>query len=183
MSTRNHSISLDIYDLINKIIKRYRIEFRSHELYEEIKLTIKEIAPLLTEDAIQCVSFLYSDQIQNKEVCFLYMTMLKHILNIFYSLMFQDFPEFFEDNLKAWMDIVKGSLDFSITLDDRNSLGLFLKVKRTVMHCLNLCCNNYSEDIADYHSIFIPSVWNLVTMVKQDEDFLLTFRCRRSGEY
>jgi exportin-2 (importin alpha re-exporter) len=99
------------------------------------------------------------------------MTMLKNILNIFYSLMFQDFPEFFEDNLKAWMDIVKGALDFSIPLDDRNIIGLFLKVKSTGMHCLNLCCTNYSEDIVDYHNDFIPTVWNLAAMVKQDESY------------
>lgn len=104
-------------------------------------------------------------------MCFLYMTMLKHILNIFYSLMFQDFPEFFEDNLKAWMDILKGSLDFSVPLDNPYDLNLFLKVKKTAMRCLNLCCNNYSEDIVDYHNNFIQSVWNLVTLVKQEDSY------------
>jgi exportin-2 (importin alpha re-exporter) len=115
------------------------------------------------------VNFLFSDQIQNKQMCYVYMKILKHILNIFYSLLFQDFPEYFEDNLKAWMDIIKGTLDFSMLMDDR--LIISLKLKATAMHCLNLCCNNYSDDITDYHNGFMPSVWNLVMALKQDENY------------
>jgi exportin-2 (importin alpha re-exporter) len=170
LNNKNPQISTEIYHLINKIIKRYRIEFKSYELYEEIKQTIREIASIMTEDGIACINFLFAEP-NNKAGCFLYMTMLKHILNIFYSLMFQDFPEFFEDNLKSWMGILKGAIDFNIPLDDRQILILYLKAKRTAMMGLNLCCNSYSEDITEHHNDFLPSVWNLVNFVKQDENY------------
>ena len=45
--------------------------------------------------------------------------MLKRILDIFYSLNYQDFPEFFEDHLKEWIEILQGSLKFQINSNNK----------------------------------------------------------------
>ena len=167
---KNPTISLTIYHLISKIIKRYRLEFKSHELFEEIKNTIREIAPVLTDDAALALNFLFSEQKNDIAFASLYMNMLKHILHIFYALNYQDFPEFFEDHLKTWMGILKGTLETQeINNLDINCLRLFLGVKSTVMKCLNLYCNNYYEDILAYHNDFFAPVWNLTLIVKHED--------------
>jgi exportin-2 (importin alpha re-exporter) len=178
LKNKNFQISVDIYDIIFQIIKRYRYEFKSYALFEEIKATISEIAPAMTEDGITCINFFFSDEKSNREMCILYLTLIKHIINIFISLNFQDFPEFFEDNLKSWIGILKGSLDFSMGIpsNDRVLNSLFIKVKKVAMKALNLYCNNYYEDIIQSHNDFLPSVWNLLNLIKHDETYAKLIR-------
>lgn len=178
LKNQNHQISVDIYEIINRIIKRYRVEFKSYSLFSEIKLTLDEISQILTDDGIGCINFLFSDAKNNRDGAFLYCTLLKHILNIFISLNFQDFPEFFEDNLKNWIGILRGALDFTLNIPSNDLVlnALFIKVKKVAMKGLNLYCNNYYEDIANYHSEFLPSVWNLLSMIKHEETYAKLIR-------
>lgn len=171
LATKNSQVSVDIYHLINKIIKRYRIEFKSYPLFEEIKNTIKEIAPQMTEDMGSALNFLYETS-QNTEQTVMNLQMIKHIPNIFYSMNYQDFPEFFEDHLESWMNLLKGALELNIKLEDPNILHLFIKTKSVAMKCLNLYCNNYYEDFMRYHDNFLPVIWKLVLTIKEEEAYL-----------
>ena len=100
------------------------------------------------------------------------MRTLKNILNIFYSINYQDFPAFFEDNLKTWINILKISAEVNIQYtDDKNILIEFLKLKKITMKCINLYCSNYYEDIQEYHNEFLEGVWNLIGLIMPEESF------------
>jgi exportin-2 (importin alpha re-exporter) len=101
------------------------------------------------------------------------MVMFRHILNIFHALNYQDFPEYFEDNLKTWIQILKSGVEFNFPISQGDNLFLqgIVRLKTTVMKCVNLYCNNYYEDILDYHAEFYPHVWNLVQFVKNEETY------------
>ena len=158
--------------MINKVIKRYRSEFKSRALYTEIQTTIDEIAALLTEDGITCINFFYSEERhKDRETTLLYLNLIKHIVNIFYSLNAQDFPEFFEDNLSSWMGILKGALDFTLNMGNVATNSLFLKVKKSAMKALNLYCTNYYEDFSQYHNEYFASVWSLVQIIKHEQEY------------
>lgn len=157
--------------MIHKITKRYRTEFKSNLLFKEIINTINLIARIFTDDAVSCINFLFSENKDNREMSLVYLALLKNILNIFYSINIQDFPEFFEDNLSTWINILKGSLNFQIAfnLNDHHLTNLYIKTKKRAMAGLNLYCRNYSEDIAQYYNQFIPCVWNLIGFVKHEQ--------------
>jgi exportin-2 (importin alpha re-exporter) len=158
--------------MINKVIKRYRSEMKSRALYTEIIVTIQEIAAILTEDGITCINFFYSDERnKNRDACLLYLNLLNHIINIFYSLNSQDFPEFFEDNLNSWMAILRASIDFTLNITDVPMNSLFLKVKKSSMKSLNLYCNNYYEDFSQFHNDYYASVWSLVQIIKHEQHY------------
>ncbi len=173
LKSNNPEISVEVYDLIQKIIKRYRSEFKSRALFAEIIKTIDNIAGQLTQDATTCINFLFSNQNSNRDMAVLYLTILHRTLNIFQSLNAQDFPEFFEDNLQSWFQILKGAIDFSIPISSNDSAlhRLYIKVKKVVMRALNFYCNNYYEDFAQYHDSFLGSVWNLFTQVKPEQKY------------
>lgn len=86
-------------------------------------------------------------------------------------MMFQDFPEYFEDNLPQWMDILIKSLN--IPGEITQSL---LKLEKRALTLLNLCCSNYSEDIKDYQGNFFPVVCELVQRVKHEEPYSKVIR-------
>jgi exportin-2 (importin alpha re-exporter) len=169
LKNKDYSVSVEVYDLIQKIIKRYRTEFKSRALFAEIIKTIDHIAVPLTEDALNCLNPLINNQSSNLTV--LYLKMLHRILNIFISLNAQDFPEFFEDNLESWYKIIKATIDFNLNITDNEIHRLFIKVKKIGMKALNFYCEHYYEDFMQYHDNFLASVWNLFNIIKQEQKY------------
>ena len=172
LNQKNYSNSSEIYHLISKIIQRYHIERKSYELFDEIKKTLNTICPILTEDAIKMINFLLSNP-NDKNGIEQSIKMLKRILDIFYSLNYQDFPEFFEDHLKEWIEILQGSLKFKI-----NSNELYdqmIKLKGKTMKCVNLYFSNYYDDMKpeglDYTQNFYNLVWDLISIIKQVDEY------------
>lgn len=169
LKSKDYSVSVEVYDLIQKIIKRYRTEFKSRPLFAEIIKTIDHIAVPLTEDGLGCLNYLMSNQISNLTV--LNLKMLHRILNIFISLNAQDFPEFFEDNLENWYKILKATIDLNLNVNENDLHRLFIKVKKIGMKALNFYCEHYYDDFMQYHDNFLPSVWNLFNIIKQEQKY------------
>ena len=104
LKQKNYPASTEVYDLIRKVIRRYHIDQKSKSLFEEIINTMDKICPILTEDGLYFSKFLVSNPVTKNELpC---MIILKRIIQIFYSLNFQDFPELFENNIKEWIEIL-----------------------------------------------------------------------------
>ncbi len=102
------SKSKHIYQLITKVIKRYHIESKSEPLFREIINTMKYICQPMTDDALKIMNFFnnYNQSNTNNEVMKDCLITINKIMSIFYSLNYQDFPEFFEDHLKEWITIL-----------------------------------------------------------------------------
>ena len=172
LNQKNYNNSSEIYHLISKIIQRYHIERKSYELFDEIKKTMSIICPILTQDGQKMIQYLLSNPNENIPVK-QSIIMLKRILDIFYSLNYQDFPEFFEDHLKEWIEILQGSLKFTIHFND--VYNQMIKVKGKAMKCINLYFSNYYDDMKpeglDYTKDFYSLVWQLITMVKEVDEY------------
>uniref|UniRef100_A0A3B4C910 Exportin-2 n=1 Tax=Pygocentrus nattereri TaxID=42514 RepID=A0A3B4C910_PYGNA len=86
----------------HSLFKRYRHEFKSNELWLEIKLVLDTFAQPLTElfKATIDLCQTHATDVNALKVLFSSLTLIS---KLFYSLNFQDLPEFFEDNMETWM--------------------------------------------------------------------------------
>lgn len=180
---KNVFLSCELYDLIRLITKKYKIEMSSYGLIEEIICTIKNIANTMTQDAFNLIQYFLNlqqnpqENSQMQQEIIIYLKTLNSIVCIFHQMCFQDFPEFFEDNLNDWMKIILAFINLNIPnvyFSGNNSheiSRLYLKLKTKTMRALNLYCSSYYEDFAEYHNTFIEPVWNLLIMTKNDESF------------
>uniref|UniRef100_A0A3Q2XII4 Exportin-2 n=1 Tax=Hippocampus comes TaxID=109280 RepID=A0A3Q2XII4_HIPCM len=86
----------------HSLFKRYRHEFKSNELWLEIKLVLETFALPLTELFKATIELCqtHATDVNALKVLFSSLTLIS---KLFYSLNFQDLPEFFEDNMETWM--------------------------------------------------------------------------------
>uniref|UniRef100_A0A8B9G8U4 Exportin-2 n=1 Tax=Amazona collaria TaxID=241587 RepID=A0A8B9G8U4_9PSIT len=86
----------------HSLFKRYRHEFKSNELWTEIKLVLDGFALPLT-NLFKATIELCSTHANDASALKVLFSSLILIAKLFYSLNFQDLPEFFEDNMETWM--------------------------------------------------------------------------------
>uniref|UniRef100_A0A673BGK5 Exportin-2 n=1 Tax=Sphaeramia orbicularis TaxID=375764 RepID=A0A673BGK5_9TELE len=98
----------------HSLFKRYRHEFKSNELWSEIKLVLETFALPLTELFKATIELCqtHATDINALKVLFSSLTLIS---KLFYSLNFQDLPEFFEDNMDTWMT----NFHMLLTLDNK----------------------------------------------------------------
>ena len=169
--------SLHIYNLITKIIKRYHIESKSDPLFREIIYTMDKICKPMTDDAINIIKYFNTyNNTDNKDIMMQCLQMMNKIMSIFYSLNYQDFPEFFEDHLTEWITILNDTLLLPNKTGDINNnidpviYELILKVKAKTLKNINLYYSNYYEDIEKYAQELCSSVWTLMCKNKVIKD-------------
>ena len=163
--------SNEIYHLISKVIKRYHIESRSDSLFSEIVKTIDTIAAKLTNDAQRILGLLEKGEIRNTQELNTTLLMMRRIFSIFYSLNFQDFPYYFEDNLETWMNIFKRALVIQLQQLPPDVEENLMKFRAKLLKCLNLYYSSYFEDFFKYAQDFYPLVWNYLDIIKNDDNF------------
>ena len=180
LNKHDSSKSRHIYNLITKIIKRYHIESKSDSLFREIIYTMDKICKPMTDDAINIIKYFNSYNSNNNngndEVMLQCLQMMNKIMSIFYSLNYQDFPEFFEDHLNEWITILNDTLLLpNKTGEISNNIspslrGLILKVKAKTLKNINLYYSNYYEDIEKFAQDLCGSVWTLMCKSKTISD-------------
>ena len=168
--------NVHLYDLISKLIKRYHIETRSAPLFKEIINTMKYICQPMTDDAQKIIAYLKNNNNIDENSMNTSLKILNKIMSIFYSLNYQDFPEFFEDHLKEWIEILNDILVFPNNNSDMSKfqgkiLDLLLKVKAKSLKNVNLYYTNYYEDVENYVQPFYNSAWILMCQCKINDTF------------
>ena len=164
-----------IYQLISKIIRRYHIESKSAPLFKEIIHTMKFICQPMTDDSLKIIQ-LFNNWNTNGQVMYQCLEMMNKIMSIFFSLNYQDFPEFFEDHLEEWVNILNDTLilpNKTAVLDhiDDNLQHLAIKVKAKALKNINLYYSNYFDDIEKYATHFSSSVWTLMCQNKIRDNY------------
>lgn len=86
----------------HSIFKRYRYEFKSQKLWEEIKFVLDKFAKPLTDLLVATMNLAKAHENNESALRILYGSIVL-ITKVFYSLNAQDLPEFFEDNMETWM--------------------------------------------------------------------------------
>lgn len=86
----------------HSLFKKYRYEFKSNELWAEIKFVLEKLAqPLM--DLLTATMGLTQTHANDANALKIIYNSLTLVCKVFYSLNFQDLPEFFEDNMATWM--------------------------------------------------------------------------------
>ncbi|XP_035207759.1 exportin-2-like [Stegodyphus dumicola] len=153
----------------HSLFKRYRYEFKSQTLWLEIKFVLDNFAQPLT-DLFNATMQVAETNSSNISVLKLVFTSLVLISKIFYSLNFQDIPEFFEDNIKTWMEnflkllVINNEL---LKTGEDEDAGLLEQLKSQICENIGLYAQKYDEEFADYLPNFVTAVWSLLTTTGQ----------------
>ncbi|KAK2193331.1 hypothetical protein NP493_15g03058 [Ridgeia piscesae] len=148
----------------HSIFKRYRHEFKSQKLWTEIKFVLDNFAAPLTQ-LFAATMELAKTHAADPNALKIIFSSLVLISKIFYSLNFQDLPEYFEENMTAWMDHFHTLLTTDNKLletDDEEQAGLLEQVKSQICDNIALYAQKYDEEFAPHLPKFVSAVWNLL---------------------
>ncbi|XP_005941147.1 exportin-2 [Haplochromis burtoni] len=154
----------------HSLFKRYRHEFKSNELWSEIKLVLDTFALPLTELFKATIELCqtHATDVNALKVLFSSLTL---IAKLFYSLNFQDLPEFFEDHMETWMTNFHGLLTLDNKLlqtDDEEEAGLLELLKSQICDNAALYAQKYDEEFQPYLPRFVTAIWNLLVSTGQE---------------
>eukprot|EP01035_Chromulina_nebulosa_P002761 gene2761-3763_t len=151
----------------NSIMKRFRYVFKSDSLYSELLFCLEGFQVPLLEKYKQNEHLISSTQ-NVQELTVLFETQ-RLINRIFFSLNWQDLPEFFEDNINNWMGEFAKYLAYknpALENDDEESEpGPIEKLKTAVLDNLNLYATKYEEEFDPFLKQFTQLVWQLLMEV------------------
>ncbi|XP_072259360.1 exportin-2 [Pyxicephalus adspersus] len=154
----------------HSLFKRYRHEFKSSELWTEIKLVLDTFAAPLT-NLFQATIALCNTHASDVAALKVLFSSLILIAKLFYSLNFQDLPEFFEDNMETWMTNFHNLLTLDNKLlqtDDEEEAGLLELLKSQICDNAALYAQKYDEEFQPYLPRFVTAIWNLLVTTGQE---------------
>ena len=157
----------------HSIFKRYRYESKSQELWQEIKLVLDSFAKPLT-DLFLATMGLAQQHANNPQAVKVIYSSLTIISKIFYSLNYQDLPEYFEDNMKTWMDNFLALLTAENPLlktDSDEEAGLNEELKSQICDIVSLYASKYDEDFPQFLPQFVTAVWNLLVTTGKEPKY------------
>jgi len=157
----------------HSIFKRYRYESKSQELWEEIKLVLDRFAKPLTELFVATMG-LAQQHANNPQAVKIIFSSLTIISKIFYSLNYQDLPEFFEDNMKTWMENFLALLTAENPLlktDSDDEPGLNEELKSQICDIVSLYASKYDEEFPQFLPQFVTAVWNLLVTTGKEPKY------------
>lgn len=147
----------------HSIFKRYRHEFKSDELWKEIKFVLDHFAAPLTQLFVATMD-LAEKHATDPNALKIIFSSLTLICKIFYSLNFQDLPEFFEDNMKIWMTHFHTllTIDNKLLETQDEEAGLLEQVKSQICDNIAMYAQKYDEEFAPHLPTFVTDVWGLL---------------------
>jgi exportin-2 (importin alpha re-exporter) len=146
----------------NSILKRFRYAFKSDALYAELKYALDTLAAPLTRlfgtlgeelraaagDAARSAVALES---------------LRLACRVFFSLNWQDLPEFFEDNMAPWMGAFQEFLAYeapgAAADDEDDDEGPVERLQAAVVENASLYAHKYEEEFQPHLPQFVSGIW------------------------
>ena len=182
MQSNNWSVYNGVLETANSIFKRFRYVSKSDQLYTQLNY----IFTLFCEPMLKHFTYLVQ-QLPGLANIAMPSGARKHpfdsclrgirtLSRIFFSLNWQDLPEYFEDHLKEWMGLFTTLMSpqlrveqcahlASITSDDEPSP--IEQVQSAIIDNLVLYSEKYEEEFQPYMGNFTQQIWTLLTQVRQ----------------
>ena len=165
----------------NSIFKRFRYINRSDSLYSDIIYTLQKIQePLLQmfQSTGQMVDA-YASDLRNLRPK---MTALKLQCSIFYSLNYEDLPEYFEDHMGEWMTEFAKYLSYKNPIlvddDEEDEASPIDTLQAAIVDNLALYADKDEEEFIPHIPKFTSLVWNLLmSMSSYPKHDVLATRC------
>ncbi|XP_018563409.1 exportin-2 [Anoplophora glabripennis] len=163
-STGDFNVINGVLRTAHSLFKKYRYEFKSNELWTEIKYVLEKLAQPLTDllSATMNLAETHANDVNALKVIY---GSLVLICKVFYSLNFQDLPEFFEDNMQVWMTNFHTMLTAdvkSLQNTDSEEAGIMEQLKSQVCDNIALYAQKYDEEFRPYLPQFVTDVWSLL---------------------
>jgi exportin-2 (importin alpha re-exporter) len=151
----------------NSILKRFRYVERSDALYEDILYTLKLLQePLLAlfqHVGVVVEALANSDDRAQRD---LYLVSLRTMCRIFYSLNYQDLPEYFEDHITEWMTEFAKYLRYPKSQtsddDDDEKPSSIDRLQAAIVENLTLYADKDEEPFLPHLPNFTAMVWHLL---------------------
>ncbi|KAJ8926069.1 hypothetical protein NQ315_009924 [Exocentrus adspersus] len=148
----------------HSLFKKYRYEFKSNELWTEIKYVLEKLAQPLTDLLVATMNLAQTHANDVNALKIIYNSLML-ICKVFYSLNFQDLPEFFEDNMEVWMTNFHAMLTADVKClqsTDAEEAGVMEQLKSQVCDNIALYAQKYDEEFCSYLPQFVTDVWSLL---------------------
>ncbi|GLT76990.1 hypothetical protein SLA2020_486200 [Shorea laevis] len=154
----------------NSIFKKFRYQYKTNDLLLDLKYCLDNFAAPLLEVFLKTASVIDSaiasgggsaatlrPLFESQRLC----------CRIFFSLNFQELPEFFEDHMREWMGEFKKYLTINYPLLESSSDGLAVvdELRAAVCENISLYMEKNEEEFQGYLNDFASAVWTLLTNV------------------
>ncbi|KAJ6338329.1 hypothetical protein OIU76_007909 [Salix suchowensis] len=156
----------------NSIFKKFRYQYKTNDLLVDLKYCLDNFCAPLLEMFLRTAALIDSmvgsgggspvtlkPLFESQRLC----------CRIFYSLNFQELPEFFEDHMKEWMTEFKKYLanSYPVLESSVEGLGLVDELRAAVCENISLYMEKNEEEFKDYLNDFAQAVWTLLGNVSQ----------------
>ena len=159
-----------VLETANSIFKKFRFAHRTDALYIDLAYVLDKIqAPLLVlfQTLGQAVDAYQNDAAQLKPR----MAALRTTCRIFFSLNWQDLPEYFEDHMEEWMNEFSKYLSYTnpVLTDDDEELEAspIDKLQAAIVDNLYIYADKDEEPFVPFLPKFTTLVWNLLLGVSK----------------
>lgn len=159
----------------NAIFERYGHDMRSDALFTEIKYAIGVFGQPLLALFERCMQLAFAQDAGRDQLVPVF-SLLAEVCDAFYSLNWQDLPEFFEDTMPRWWDPFRRLLahtDPRLASADPDEPGPLELVKTSVCRIATLYAGKYDEDFRDKHlaAPFVEVVWGVLTSLGEEQRY------------
>ncbi|KAG6546655.1 hypothetical protein Mapa_011844 [Marchantia paleacea] len=165
-STDLHVIN-GILSTANSIFKKFRYQYKSNELFTDLKYCLDAFAAPLLE-VFQKTGQLIASTQDNTVMLKTLFEGQRLCCRIFYSLNFQELPEFFENHMAEWMGEFHKYLTYnnpSLTEAEADKESVVDQLKAAICENINLYMEKNEEEFQGYLSQFAQDVWGLLMTV------------------
>ncbi|VEU39368.1 unnamed protein product [Pseudo-nitzschia multistriata] len=167
----------------DSIFRRFCDVNRSDALYKVIIYTLNHIQEPLLKLLMQTAT--QADACANDPVQLnAKMETLRLITRILFSLVYQDLPEFYEDNMATVMGVLKKYLEYNnpvlVDNDEEDEQGPIDKLQSAIIDILKLFVTRDEEPFQPFIPEFTTLVWNLLisktTLPKHDQVVVMSMK-------
>ncbi|CEP14952.1 hypothetical protein [Parasitella parasitica] len=172
LSPTDYRVNNGVLETAHSIFKRWRHVFRTDALFTEIA----QVLSIFCEPYKQLFEFtdkLVQENSNNREALAVLGRSLNLLIQVYYDLNCQDFPEFFEDNLATFMGLLQKYLEYQnphLASDDADEEGPLEQIKTGICHILELYASRYQESVPQLGS-FVPVVIDLLKNANDDAKY------------
>ncbi|XP_020981826.1 exportin-2 [Arachis duranensis] len=156
----------------NSIFKKFRFQYKTNDLLLDLKYCLDNFAAPLLEIFLKTASLIDAAASSGGNAATLRPLFESQRLccRIFFSLNFQELPEFFEDHMKEWMTEFRKYLTTSYpALEGSGNDGVAVvdELRAAVCENINLYMEKNEEEFQGYLNEFALAVWTLLGNVSQ----------------
>ncbi|TKY61247.1 Exportin-2 protein [Spatholobus suberectus] len=153
----------------DSIFNKFRFEYKTNDLLLDLKYCLDNFAAPLLEVFLKTASLIDASVNSGANLCPLFESQ-RLCCSIFYSLNFQELPEFFEDHMKEWMSEFRKYLTTTYSaLEGSGGDGIAIvdELRAAVCENINLYMEKNEEEFQGYLNDFALAVWTLLGNVSQ----------------